>query len=76
VTDETIAALSAMLARTLAVPSMEGQTYSEWLKGRAAAIAQILLLEYGGLCAEHGALPIAVLRPEETTEEIHVTKGP
>jgi hypothetical protein len=65
-----------MITRTWSVPSIDGQTYSQWFAGRVAATIQLLIVDWGGKCEEHGALPLELLRPEETTEKIHVTKGP
>jgi len=70
VSDHTIESLTAMQARVWAVPAMEGQSYSDWISSRIAAVTQLLINDYVGDCRNCGAVPLR--EASDRTDEINV----
>lgn len=54
----TTASLVDMLTRMLQVPPLPGQTHTSWIAGRAANIATVVAIEYGGRCLSCGVVPL------------------
>jgi len=61
-----------MVTRTLAVPAMTGETYTQWLSGRCSALVQLLINDWGGSCRNCGALPLREL--SDVTEPMSVSR--
>lgn len=68
VSDHTIESLTGMITRTLSVPAMSGETYSQWLSGRCAALVQLLINDWGGSCPSCG--PTVLRELSDITEEM------
>jgi hypothetical protein len=68
----TSEALVNLLVRMLQVPPMSGQTHTQWIANRAANIAQVIAIEYGGDCRNCGAVPLREF--DEITEPMAVAR--